>query len=236
MRAVLASLVNFRDLGGARTASGRAVATGRLFRSDALTHLSDEDRDHLRDTLGVCTVVDLRAPIEHDRLGRYDGTWLGLDVHELPILDGAVLRAHAARGNLPMREMYRMIVDDGAATLRTAVALLAEPTRLPAVVACSGGKDRTGVVVAVVLTALGVPRHEILADYYRSAPALEALRERVASRMAGNGVVIPPDAFTIDGDALDAALDTVAPSPAAVDAYLGADLVAGLRHTLLDPA
>lgn len=235
MAGVIASLVNFRDLGGTPTASGRRVAHGRLFRSDAWTHLSDDDRDHLRDALGVRTVIDLRAPIEHDRLGRYDGDWLGIEVHELPILDGAMLRQHAAAGNLPMREMYRLIAADGADGVRRTAAVLAEPDALPAVVACSGGKDRTGVVIALVLAVLGVSRAEILADYHRSAPGLDALRERVTSRMEGNGVVIPPDAFSLDGDALAAVLDTVAATPEALDDYVGASLAARLRHTLLEP-
>lgn len=236
MGEVIASLVNFRDLGGLETTTGRRIAAGRVFRSDALTHLTDADRDHLRHQLGVRTVVDLRSPLEHDRLGRYDEAWLGVTVHELPILDGAVLREQASQGRLPMSEMYRIIAIESVETVRRAVGILADPAALPAVLACSGGKDRTGVVAALVLAALGVPREEILADYERSAPGLDALRERMKARMEGAGVVVPPDAFTLDVTALATVLDTVAHAPEAIDAYLGDDLARRLRRTLLAPA
>ena len=55
---------NFRDLGGYATRDGRRVRWRRLYRSDALHHLSDADLRHVRDELGVRTIVDLRSSAE----------------------------------------------------------------------------------------------------------------------------------------------------------------------------
>jgi protein-tyrosine phosphatase len=236
---VLTSLLNFRDLSGMRTRAGASIAPGRVYRSDGLTHLSQAERDELRNDLGVRTIIDLRSGLEHERLGRYDPSVFGdTCVLELPVLNGAAVHAQAARGELDMDTMYRAIAFDGAAHVRAALTALTEPERLPAIITCTGGKDRTGVTVAILLAALDVPCDTILDDYDRSAAATEGLRLRVIGRLEGNGVTVPEHAFTVDRGAVTAVLDDIGRTTADVDTYLGrlpdgTALGETLRRTLL---
>jgi len=230
----LPSLFNFRDLGGTVTADGRQIRPGVLYRSDGLTHVDADERRHLRDVLGIRTILDLRSSMEHDGLGRYEPDVFGVEVVELPVLDGAVMQAKAEAGHFDMATMYHHIAFDGAPQIARALGLLADTTRLPAVVTCSGGKDRTGLVVAIALLALGVPTRAVLDDYQRSEAALAGLRERVTSRLGAHGVAVPPHVFELDRDAVAEVLDRI--DDRSVPAYLGPDgaaLVAALRAALL---
>lgn len=234
----LQSVHNFRDLGGLRTADGRVVRPGLVHRSDALTHVTDDDLAHLRVGVGVRTIVDLRSSLEHDGLGRYDAAALGVDVVELPVIDGAVMRERTARGDVPLTEMYRLIAEHGAGRVRQVLELVADPSRLPIVIACSSGKDRTGIVAAVLLSALGVRRDDIVADYERSVDSLVVLRERVEHRLHAHGVRPPAAAFDLDTVALEGVLDDVVPTVDALVRYLGSgdrELIDRLRSVLLSP-
>jgi protein-tyrosine phosphatase len=71
------------------------------------------------------------------------------------------------------------MVTDGAPALTGAFAALASPDSLPAVFHCSAGKDRTGVLSALILAFLGVPDETIVEDYALSGPAMERLLEQI---------------------------------------------------------
>lgn len=236
---MLSSLLNFRDIGGMRTRTGTTVAHGLVYRSDGLTHLSPAEREHLRDDLGVRTIIDLRSGLEHERLGRYDPITFGATrVLEMPVLDGAVMREQASRGELDMDTMYRAIAFDGAPHVRAALSTLTDDQRLPAVIACTGGKDRTGVAIAILLAALDVPIDTILDDYDRSAAATDGLRLRVLGRIEGDGVTVPEHVFAVDRRAVAAVLDDIGATTADVDFYLGrlpdgTELGDALRRRLL---
>lgn len=234
----LQSVHNFRDLGGLRTSDGRLVRSGLVHRSDALTHVTEDDLAFLRDEVGVRTIVDLRASLEHDGLGRYDTAVLGIDIVELPVIDGAVMQQRSARGEVALTEMYRLIAEHGATRVRQVLELVADPAHLPVVIACSSGKDRTGVVVGVLLSALGVRRDDILADYERSVDSLVVLRERVEHRLHAHGVRPPAAAFDLDVGALVGVLDDLVPTQDALHRYLGSgggELIDRLRSILLSP-
>ncbi len=233
---MLASLLNFRDLGGMVTTDGRRVRPGVLYRSDGLTHVDVGERAHLREVLGIRTIIDLRTSMEHAGMGRYESDLFGIDIIEVPVLDGAVMQAQAARGDFDMGIMYRHIAFDGVAQIARTLGLLAERGRLPAVVTCSGGKDRTGIVVAITLRALGVPTEIVLDDYQRSEAALAGLRERVTDRLRAHGVTVPPHVFELDRGAVADVLDRI--DDQSVAAYLGrdgTDAIDALRATLLEP-
>jgi protein-tyrosine phosphatase len=202
-------LTNFRDLGGHRTDDGLTVRPGLLYRSDHLSptvELTSWVRSNTR------TVFDLRTSMEQDRMGRYVGTDLATAtrVIERPILDGAMIQERARAGNLDLAAMYQAIAFEHADEIADVVTLIADPANLPALVTCTAGKDRTGVVAAVVLRALGVPAEDVLADYERSAAAADGLRERIVGRLTGVDLSkVPAAAFAVDRAALEAVLDGI---------------------------
>ena len=180
----LRGAVNARDLGGYRTAGGRVVRGGVVLRSDGLNRVTAEDVDPLG-ALGLRAVVDLRSSDEIREAGP-DLLPDCVTSHHLPLLAtdfdiNTTLRgalsdrsARKQRGLLGhgraaamMTGLYRWFVTDPVARERFAalLRLLADPDGVPLLFHCSAGKDRTGWAAALVLTALGVDRETVLADY-----------------------------------------------------------------------
>jgi protein-tyrosine phosphatase len=172
----LESALNFRDVGGYRTAEGRLVRWRRLFRAGGLSQLTDADLAVLGD-LGIATVVDLRSTAEWG-MGRFPHETFPVSFHHLPIVEEIL---DPTRYDLPqgmMAARYRDYAREGGAMIARAISIVADPANHPVVVHCMAGKDRTGVVVALVLSLLGVDDETVAEDYALSATAMGALRER----------------------------------------------------------
>ncbi|HTR84581.1 MAG TPA: tyrosine-protein phosphatase [Reyranella sp.] len=166
---------NFRDLGGHRTADGRTVRRGAVFRSAHLGGLTDADRDRLG-KLGVRTIVDLRGINEAaETPHRIDGLAAKVvGAHIEPQL-GEHLRSHLDNGTLtPFVAMellgnhYRDYPRRCTPGFRTLFATLSDGTHRPLVFHCTAGKDRTGFASALLLTLLGVPWDDVMEDYLRT--------------------------------------------------------------------
>ena len=168
-------LYNFRDLGGYRTADGRAVRWGRLFRSDSLGKLRDQDW-HRFLALGVRTVVDLRYPWEVARSGRVPHH-PGLAYHNLSIEHRPYNQAGLDSDVDPVRflaDRYLEVAHDGVQEIRCALEIVADDTG-PLVFHCHSGKDRTGVLAMLILALLGVDEDTIVADFALTRLATERL-------------------------------------------------------------
>ena len=172
-RLELEGAVNFRDLGGYVAADGRKTRWGRLFRSDSLADLSDEDVARIG-PLQLRSIFDLRHPHErNNRPNRIEADWqvrthaIGFYPHGAEELMERVKNrdiSHQAVSETFKRMYSRLPVDQAPNYARLLQELVA-PGALPAPIHCTSGKDRTGFAVAVVLLALGVGRDSIMADY-----------------------------------------------------------------------
>lgn len=161
---------NFRDLGGYIGHGGRPLRWRRLFRSDHLANLTPVDRSRLAQ-LELARSFDLRGVAERDA-APYELS--GVTQHSLAIEPTVVQRmddiaAAGATLTAPlvtelMRELYRALINDRADRFGELFEHLIA-SDAPAVVHCTAGKDRTGVAVALVLLALGVPRDIVMQDY-----------------------------------------------------------------------
>jgi hypothetical protein len=169
------------DIGGLAVAGGGRLRRGLLYRiSGAL--VGPADLAHLG-TFGLRCVVDLRGAGE-DRTGLT--RWAaddGVAYHHQPIPVGAVgqvaeiLRQAGSSVEAAIavrRSVYRRIVDDYGAALAGAVAHMAHA--LPAGFGCAAGKDRTGILAALIQTMLGAAEDDAVADYIALAPDVERLR------------------------------------------------------------
>jgi protein-tyrosine phosphatase len=173
---LLETCQNFRDLGGYATSGGRTVAWGRLYRADTLHRLSAADLDAIV-ALDVRTVIDLRGHGELERHGRIHVGDHDIAYHHLPMLDevaGEDRRPSPPEPVADLGEAYVRMLGEGTPTIAQSVRLLARPDALPAVFHCMAGKDRTGILAAVILGALEVPDDEIVADYVLTADVREA--------------------------------------------------------------
>lgn len=159
-RLAVPGTMNFRDAGG-YPAAGGMIRQGRLFRSDSLHRTADAAVSVLR-PLGLRTVVDLRTSYEAEVSPSPDDSLAALGAVTMHIsLIGEDL------AGLPgtLGEIYEYVIDKQGPLVAAAVRCLARPGALPALVHCSAGKDRTGIVLALTLSALGVPDHVVAADY-----------------------------------------------------------------------
>ncbi|MFJ6617383.1 tyrosine-protein phosphatase [Kitasatospora sp. NPDC091335] len=259
----LRGAINARDLGGYRAADGRILRRGVALRSDGLNHVTAEDLAPLG-ALGLRSVVDLRSmgEVRQAGLDRLPG---GVTLHHLPLLaadfDIFLLIRDALADHSPQRQqallgdgraaalmtgLYRWFVTDPVARERFAalLRLLAAPDGPPLLFHCSAGKDRTGWAAALLLTALGVDRGTVLADYLltneRSAPVVRRALDDFGARglMSEPELLLP--VFRADHGYLDAAFAEVETGWGGFGAFwregLGLDdeVLAGLRANLLD--
>ncbi|HZM39976.1 MAG TPA: tyrosine-protein phosphatase [Acidimicrobiales bacterium] len=196
---------NFRDLGGYATRSGEVVRWGLVFRADALHGLSTGDLA-LYGELGLRVVYDLRRDMEREQLPNPVPSRPLTITGQPPGTEPASLTEDAARfttadGERFLLEMYLGLLEHSAGQIGELYTGLAQRDGLPAVFHCHGGKDRTGIVAALLLEALGVERETVLDDYeltarYRRREHQEStygrLREAGLSPEAAAGVLSAP--------------------------------------------
>lgn len=171
---------NLRDIGGYATADGRVTRWRTLMRGDSLHRLTDEGQATLIKA-GLRTVVDLRRDSELARAPNVFAASANVRYLNVPLLDDPP----DASAALPtLAGIYARILEEAHAQIRAIFAALAEPEAFPALVHCTAGKDRTGIVVALLLGNSGVATATIAADYaltetYLAGEFVEDLKRRV---------------------------------------------------------
>lgn len=168
-------IFNLRDLGGLPTADGRTLRHGLVYRSDDPHLATSADVSALR-ALGIHTVIDLRLDEEVERRG--SRTWEALDV--IPVRCSTLTKppvpedlAKYIDPEFIRVEYFSMLgTDEVAHRLWGALAAAGSKPRL---IHCASGRDRTAIVCAFLLEALGVSRELVLDDYAASAPGMERL-------------------------------------------------------------
>ena len=183
---------NFRDAGGARTTSGRPIASGWLYRSGNLDTVTPAGWVAL-DRLGVRRVVDLRLDRELTKpplaapgpatMTLRAPVWGGDDPG-----DGVLERLARTGGVTPSEALqayaddkvsgYLRIIEHEARAIGVAVEALAGAGAGTdaAVLHCAAGKDRTGIVIALLLLSLGVPQEQVWRDYVSSRSGISPAR------------------------------------------------------------
>lgn len=176
--------LNVRDAGGLPTRDGRTIRRGALVRSDHLSNLTEAGRRALEEH-GIRTVLDLRAPGEvrndghHYSRIEYGGQIL---YRNLPIaMDADLLPDGIFQGTKHNGEGYLRMVDRRPGNIAAALTAFAEAPEGGVLVHCYAGKDRTGLIVALLLSLAGVDEETIAADYAQSQ---DNLRERYLTLMA----------------------------------------------------
>ena len=214
--------VNFRDLGGYPAEGGRTLRWRLLFRSDALHALSALDVIHVRDELGVSDIVDLRSTYELSNEGRGLLEAEAIDFHHNPLFDGDPSASDASHvTEMSLGERYLGMMDHGHAKITNAIRLLAN-AKAGAIYHCAAGKDRTGVVSAIVLSALGVADELIVADYALSAERIDDIIARVMSMKGYQDTLreMPEDTLHAKPESMETVLAGVADRWGTVVDYL----------------
>jgi hypothetical protein len=185
----LTGAFNFRDLGGLPTVDGRRTKAGLLFRSDTLQALTAQDAAHLIETLGVTLVMDLRdagEAVEQGRglLGESSLCYVNIPLEPAPTHPpagpAADPGASPGAGGATLC-FYLGHLESGAPGLPLAIQILAVSLAHPVVVHCAAGKDRTGLVIALVLALARVPDEAIVTDYMMTEQNMPRISERFQS-------------------------------------------------------
>jgi protein tyrosine/serine phosphatase len=238
----LAGCFNFRDLGGYHTFDGRRVRWRRIFRSDGLHHLTSADVARLRDEIGLGTVIDLRSTNELRREGRGLLEAQPHRFHHVPLFEGVTSESKEQAAQMDLTDRYVLMAEFAHEAIGRVVNLLADATT-PAVFHCAAGKDRTGVISAILLGLLGVDDDVIVGDYAATQDNLDAIVERL---MASEGYkamldALPPDTMHANPATMEGFLRRMRTKYGDMDGYVraggvGDDAVARLRERMLEDA
>jgi len=173
--------LNVRDLGGHPTGDGGETRFGSLVRADSVGRLSESGWQALV-AYGIRTVIDLRG--DHEREDDPPGE-LPVDVRHVPFMEASeaeweeIAEQLEKLDELPVadatRDAYLIFLERFKPNVGAAIRTVAEAPEGGVVVHCVGGKDRTGLLTALLLHVAGVPEAEIAADYALSE---ERLRPR----------------------------------------------------------
>ncbi len=173
----LEGLDNVRDVGGLPLRGGGTTRSGVLLRSASLHYCTPGDVEHLVDVYGLKLVLDLRTQREIDRDGPTAVAKAGVDTVALSFIPEEERELPESDVD-PLVHIYLGYLRNRAENVVAAVRLLAAADAGPALVHCKAGKDRTGILVALVLDAVGVERDAVVADYALSGEQIEAMFRR----------------------------------------------------------
>ena len=225
------SVPNFRDLGGIVVDGNKKIKKGIIFRSANPDSISKEEIKRF-EVLNIRTIVDLRAPGEYgSRAGSVDH----IDRLSLP-LDFQQTTRERLKPYLNKRDseaaiadisnsLYLDMLDAVQPLFRQVIEVLLSQERCPVLIHCHVGKDRTGIMCALILLALGVGRQQIIDDFMKSNEALRPFFEKIfrKKRILSLGF-LPPRmmmyAVTVRQRNIESVIDRVSDHYGGIEAYL----------------
>ena len=241
----LEGCLNFRDLGGYPTTDGRTLAWRGIYRSDGLHRLSERDVVRLRDDLRLTDLIDLRSSAELSLDGRGPLRDEPMVFHHVPLFDGDRPSTFSPDMVQRMEQMtladrYFGLAELAKDAIARVVTILAD-TEGGAVYHCAAGKDRTGVISAILLSALGVPEELIVADYALTQQNLDAIIERLHASDGYKTMfeALPPDTLHAEPETMVGLLAQLRDGYGSVTGYLetagvGSDVLERLRANVLE--
>jgi protein-tyrosine phosphatase len=231
-------LVNLRDLGGLPIETGGTTRFGRLLRSDSPHHLDEAGARALAEA-GVSTVVDLRT--ESERAERPN---LLVSVGKMRSISAPIFNdddefpSHLVTAT----DVYSWWLTDLGVGIRAAMTAIADARSARILVHCHAGKDRTGVVVALVLLLAGVGLDAIADDYARSGVQLADMlaRDRVSAMERGMDDVRADRLFTVRREAMVETVERIGSVHGGAAQYLaglglGDERIDRLRRLMVAP-
>lgn len=228
---VMDHVQNLRDVGGYPATGGKQVRWDRVFRSGQLGKVDEWDSLRLAN-LGIRTVIDLRmpeevaqAPTEHLGDMRVVHAPIAIGkIHDAPkrVIEGRMRKGDAL---VYMQDEYLQFVTDNSRSLAQALRPFLEERNYPILISCSYGKDRTGFLVAMLLTALGVSYDSVVEDYLMSNRYIDISRlENEVSHLSSDAQESITVFLTANEELLDLAFHKIRKEYGSVERYLEKEL------------
>jgi protein-tyrosine phosphatase len=182
------SIANFRDLGGYAAMKGRSTAWRRLYRSGDPTEMTSRDKNILKSEIGLKTVIDLSSPdeVKKSKKIRLFGD-IGAKYFNIPFRPDEPnyyekeLKLYQKTLNMGYFYLGRINHESFSRKLAQALEIIVSSQNHPVLFHCGAGKDRTGVMAAMVLKLVGVSDEDVVGDYFFTDAAMDEIRERVVN-------------------------------------------------------
>ncbi len=164
----------------------------------------------LRDEIGLTTVIDLRSTAELTAEGEGPLARESIRHHHLPLYDGQPIRSDDGVADLTLADRYFLLARFAAVNVARVLATVTDAAG-PVVYHCAAGKDRTGIITAVLLGVLGVPDEVVVADYVATREYLDAIIERIVATESYRTVfaALPPDTLHAEAETMERFLGRV---------------------------
>lgn len=188
-----AEIDNARDLGGLPVHGGGTTRFGVVYRASTPQQLSVADLDRLLGPMRLRTLIDLRMPGESAREGHGLLAKSAVRLINLPISTPAHTGPQHLGPDARHDELLRLfgeLLRGSAESVVAAARLIADARHHAVLFHCAAGKDRTGLLAAVLLDAIGVPATDIAADYALTEHRLARIRTRLIA--LGSYPDLPP--------------------------------------------
>lgn len=178
---------NIRDLGGYPTQSGTETRFGRVFRADSLHRLTPESQQSLLEA-GVRVVIDLRTASELEAGPNPFSDHPEVKYQHVSLFEPLYLKGNLGGGNradIDLPTLYRLALEHAQEPIKVVLEAIAQAEE-PVLFHCTAGKDRTGIIAAILLALAGVSNEDIIADYaattYHARPLMDHLRQEAQSK------------------------------------------------------
>jgi protein-tyrosine phosphatase len=206
------NVTNFRDLGGYLARDGYMIAWRRIFRSGDPRKMTATDAKRIKEELGIATVIDLRTPTEFEQRWEIDLLKdIGVRYYNIPFLPDNTLffkeeqELYSRVSNMGEVYLHRLWHKSYGKRVVESLEIIAKSDNHPLVFHCGVGKDRTGILAAILLAAIGVADEDIIEDYTLTAPFIIDIRNRVM-----NDPKTPEDIKNLPDFAWEAAPESMA--------------------------
>ncbi|MDO4756595.1 MAG: tyrosine-protein phosphatase [Parabacteroides sp.] len=168
------SVQNMRDIGGYTNKRGKRITQwGKIYRSGELTSLTHKDITRIK-SLNIKTIIDLRGEKEKSLTSN---AYPNINVISIPIpvKDKELIAQRLEEGQMRkgdgivfMQDTYLRYLNENSKQFSKALKVFLDEDNYPILVNCSLGKDRTGFLMAMLLSALDIPEQTIIEDYTAS--------------------------------------------------------------------
>lgn len=225
---------NFRDLGGYLSDDGRYTRWGKIYRTDKLSSLSEQDQRYLM-RLGVKRIVDFRSDEERDTAPHSLHPDSQTRIDPLPIdVEAAQIDRVTARlqeQNVSAEDMVEFLMSANRAmvthftdTYRHWIHSLLSADHYPQLFHCTAGKDRTGLAAALLLRVLGVSQDTVMEDYLATNHYTAARIDEIIRQIQEMGVFqvdepVIRTLFHVQPQYINAAFDVIAERYGDLDGY-----------------